>query len=457
MKEETIPPPVSPRSGIRGVVWPALPARKDALLLSLLQQFELSQWWRPEQMLRIQLLQAGNLLQHARRLVPFYRERLSVLDGLGRGKKLTMDEFRRIPLLGKEEIQAAGGGIISRTLPRGHGRMFDVSTSGSTGRPLVVKGTAVTGLYLAALTLRGHHWHRRDFTGRNLTLRMIDKPSPPRPWAPAYRTGPGYVEDISQPVGTILEKMAKIDPHYFQSHPSVLRELIRHSAKTGVRPKSIREVRTYGEAVDGSLFEACMETWGVPVTDIYSAQELNTIAHQCREERNLHVQGESLLVEVLDAGGNPCGPGETGRVVVTTLQNFGTPLIRYDLGDYAEVGGPCPCGRGLLVLKRIVGRERNLVVLPGGEHVHPNFDEKAILKLAPVRQYQLVQTSLENITMTAVSDAPLTKNQMKALAAHFAKAFGHSFQFEFVHKTEDLRVPGKKFELFRSEIGDKSD
>ena len=45
-------------------------------------------------------------------------------------------------------------------------------------------------------------------------------------------------------------------------------------------------------------------------------------------------------------------PGEIGRLVVTRLHHFATPLLRYDIGDYAEVGDACPCGRGLPVLRR---------------------------------------------------------------------------------------------------------
>jgi phenylacetate-coenzyme A ligase PaaK-like adenylate-forming protein len=62
-------------------------------------------------------------------------------------------------------------------------------------------------------------------------------------------------------------------------------------------------------------------------------------------------------VEVLDEEGRPCAPGETGRVVATSLNNFAMPLIRYETGDTAEVGAPCPCGRGLPVLTRIMGRD----------------------------------------------------------------------------------------------------
>src|SRR6185295_14515719 len=99
--------------------------------------------------------------------------------------------------------------------------------------------------------------------------------------------------------------------------------------------------------------------WGVGVVDVYSSEECGQIALQCPEHEQYHVQSESVLVEVLDDEGRPCAPGTIGRVVLTTLQNFAMPLIRYDIGDFAEPGPACPCGRALPVLTRIVGRVRN--------------------------------------------------------------------------------------------------
>ena len=125
-------------------------------------------------------------------------------------------------------------------------------------------------------------------------------------------------------------------------------------------------MRTFGEILEPVCRATCQQVFGVKVVDMYSSQEVGYIALQCPEHEHYHVQAENLLVEVLAEDGRGCGPGEVGRVVVTTLHNFAMPLLRYDIGDYAEVGASCPCGRGLGVLTRILGRQRNLLVLPDG-------------------------------------------------------------------------------------------
>ena len=84
------------------------------------------------------------------------------------------------------------------------------------------------------------------------------------------------------------------------------------------------------------------------------------------------MQSECAFIEVLRPDNTPCEPGEVGKVVASSLSNFATPMLRYENGDMAEVGESCPCGRGLHVLKRIIGRVRNMAVLPNGERLMPN-------------------------------------------------------------------------------------
>ncbi len=140
----------------------------------------------------------------------------------------------------------------------------------------------------------------------------------------------------------------------------------------------------------------------------YSAKEVCTIALQCPEHGNLHVQSESLLVEILDEDGAACGPAEVGRVVVSDLHNFAMPLIFYEIGDYAEPGEPCACGRGLSVLRRVLGRSRNRVRLPSGEFMWPRFGANRVSRIAPVLQSQLVQVSVSKNHVNLVVERSLT-------------------------------------------------
>ncbi len=448
--------PVSRRSGIS---WPAIPAFVDATVLALHHQMEQSQWWHAETLLVLQLRQLELLLAHAARTVPFYGERLRSLAGLGRGG-LTLDAFRSLPVLRRTDIQEAGAALVSRRLPKDHGDTSDISTSGSTGRPITVKGTAITGMFFRALNLRYHLWHGRDFSAKTAAIQALRGESARAAetgesvqWVPGYDSGPMVCFDVSRPVGEQLDWLRRQNPVYLLTYPSNLRALLRHSEETGERPDRLREVATMGEVLDPGVRAACETVWGVPVVDAYSAQEIGMIALQCPDRPHYHVQAECVLVEVLDDDGKPCAPGEVGRIVITALHNFATPLIRYEIGDFAEVGPPCPCGRGLPVITRIAGRVHNMLTLPSGEQVWPvQFFSSELLAVAPVRQFQFVQRSVEEIEVKLATARELREDEEAGLRELIGTKLGHGFALRFVYVDEIPRSPSGKYEDFRSDV-----
>lgn len=443
--------PISRRSGIR---WPAMPAFVDATVLALQYQLEQSQWWPAEILAEHQLRQLELLLAHAMRTVPFYRDRLGVLAGTRRGD-LTMDVFQRLPLLHRTDIQEAAAALVSRRVPKDHGKVSDISTSGSTGRPITVKGTEITALFLRALDLRYHLWHGRDFSGKTASITRVTPskaPEKPTAWVAGYASGPMVTFDVTRPAAEQLAWLKEVNPDYLLTYPSNLLSLVQRCEETGDRVSGLHEVATMGEVLEPEVRAACERVWGVRVVDAYSAQELGMVASQCPEHPHYHVQSENLLVEILDKEGKSCAPGEVGRLVVTDLHNLATPLIRYEIGDYAEPGGPCPCGRGLPVLNRILGRTRNMLTLSSGERIWPVFSKALRQALPSLRQAQLVQRTRDEIEVRLVVASPLTPQEEDRARAALGKALSDAFAYRFAYVDEIPRPPGGKFEEVKSEL-----
>jgi phenylacetate-CoA ligase len=154
----------------------------------------------------------------------------------------------------------------------------------------------------------------------------------------------------------------------------------------------------------------------------------------------------------VDESGRPCGPGETGKVVATALHNYATPLIRYEIGDYAEVGDACPCGRGLPVLNRVVGRVRNMLTLPNGKRFWPSLGDSGYTDVAPIEQFQFIQKTLEDIEIKLVARRPLTREEDQNLRTLIWSRLGHPFNLTFSYHTEIPRSAGGKYEDFKSEL-----
>jgi phenylacetate-coenzyme A ligase PaaK-like adenylate-forming protein len=157
---------------------------------------------------------------------------------------------------------------------------------------------------------------------------------------------------------------------------------------------------------------------------------------------------QHAIVEVLDEEGRPCEPGHKGRVVVTDLHNFAIPLIRYDIGDYAEPGQPCTFGRGLPTLALLYGRQRSLILMPDEGGTGRLWDSIASA-LAPIRQYQFFQTGRKEIEVRLSVERPLSGSEQETLAAHIRGSLGYPFRLTFVYFDGTIaREARGKFEEF---------
>ncbi len=452
----------TPRSAIPGCVWPAVPDARGAALLAVLQQIEHSQWWPPARLREWQLRQADGLLAHAFASVPVYRERLEAA-GFAPGRGLDEDVWARIPLLGRTDIQQTGERLLSTAPPAEHGAGDEVSTSGSTGVPVTVHRSGLVALFWDVFTLRDHFWHRRDLTAKLAAIRSYPNDQAVYPdgvqaarWgrstAALYETGPFVGLSVITGTAQQAEWLARHRPDYLLTYPSAALALARHCRDSGIDLSFLRELRTLSEPVTPELRRLASEVWGAEVTDAYSTQEAGYLALQCPDHDHYHVQSENVLLEVLRPDGSPCAPGEIGRVVLTTLHNFVMPLIRYDIGDFAEVGEPCPCGRGLPVLQRIVGRVRNMLTFPDGRTAWPLVGEMFYRGVAPIRQYQMIQKAPNRLELRIVPERPLTAEEEDELRAIVRRRMGHPFEIDFSYHDEIARGPGGKYEDFRSEI-----
>jgi phenylacetate-CoA ligase len=314
-----------------------------------------------------------------------------------------------------------------------------------------------------ATTLRDHFWRRRDLSGKLAAIRLTDAGvgDPPggtalADWGPPvaelFPTGPSALLSIMADVASQAHWLAREQPDYLIVYPSNLAALIEQFSRRGDRPGRLREVRTVGELVTPELRAACRERWGVPLTDVYSSFELGNLALECPESGLYHVMAECVYIEILGPGNEPCRPGEIGRLVVTSLHNVATPLVRYEIGDHAEAGEPCPCGRGLPTLRRILGRSRNMLTLPGGAQRWPSFPSARWAHAAPVRQIQLEQETPERIVVRYVSDRELRDDESAKLSSALQGCLGYPFEMVLERVAGIPRAPGGKFEQFVSKL-----
>ncbi len=443
------------RGALPGVAWPPLVEGAAATVLALARQLEASQWFEPGDLQALQFRQLAVLGPWLAAHSPAFARRLQAA-GLGADDLGRPDAFSALPPIERRWFQAEPD-IACDAVPQGHEPIGTNVTSGSTGEFLRIRRTRANQLIWLAMVLRDHVWRGTDFA---VPLATVRAPSSGivqhRGWGPPasllFETGPALSLPVSLTGDELFDRLEAFGAGNLLIYPNALRTLIDAAERRGARLAALRAIRTVGERVDGALRERCAAVLGIDIADAYTCQEAGYLALQCPQGDGYHLMAEGALVELLRADGSPCAEGETGKVVITDLHNHATPVVRYALGDFAEAGGPCPCGRGLPTVRQIVGRSRNLIRMPDGNRVWPSlggFGPQGYLHVVPIRRYQYIQTDPERLELRLVTERPLTADEERLIVERTQVSLGHPFRIEIVYFDEQLPLPpSQKFEDF---------
>lgn len=444
------------KSSVPGLVWPAVPDEVGLLVHAYLAQLDQSQWLGAQELAAMQARQLASRLGDARVHCTLFRERLAGAPFATEGNARAI--LASLPLLTRSQLQDLADSVYSAAVPEAHGRVKSNSTSGSTGQPVNVRSTAMSRALRLAFLLRGMLWHGLDFSRSIAMVRSmvavkdvnqaLEQDGWGLPVTMLYESGRAYAANVSMPIPRQMEWLESRKPDYLMTYPTILGALIEHSRRP---PPNLKRALTLGETLADEVVRAARETWAVEVVDSYSSEEFGPIAIQCAPGGRYHVMAEGLVVEILRDDGSPCRPGETGRVVVTDLQNFATGMIRYETGDHAEVGGPCACGRGLPTLARILGRTRNMITLPDGSRRWPRIGLSQYRKDAPIKQFQLIQHTPKELELRLHVARPLSAEEKGAVVSGLQKRLGYAFAVELILFDHPLpRAANGKFETFMS-------
>lgn len=310
---------------------------------------ELNDPARPPEALRV--ARAGRLqalLDHARRRIPAWRERLSRAP-----ERVDPDApalaLAEVPVLTRSEIERELETLWWRETPH---KVLKHVSGGSTDDNLefylgrerqtwnrAIRWRALSRLGVApgdpVLHLWPHFPPDSFLDGLKQRVRHVrnvvtnDREFDPRPFTDGLWRQ--TLDRIASQPGTLLF-----------TFPSWALRLWQYGQRTGTRPEGLRAVCCSGEALYPYQREALRRAWGVPVFEEYGSQETGAIANEDRQGQ-FWVNTEHVLVEVLK-GGQPAAPGELGEVVVTNLTSTLMPFIRYATGDILRQPEPAVGG-----------------------------------------------------------------------------------------------------------------
>jgi phenylacetate-CoA ligase len=399
-----------------------------------------SQYWRSEKLELYRAQQLQKTLRAAAK-IPFYAERL--------GTAPRADDLGRLPVLKRSDVEPLSRSVLSLSPP---GASFvEERSSGTSGDAvkLLFDSSHQRGRNAArARFLRMHGWNpfQRSvwFVGSSLLVERN----------PDYQCMGELIRGFSSfgvkflstwmPFCEQVDALAKLRAVSLYAFPSGIDGIMQALEETGRNLPSLRLVMCGGEAVDDLLRERARRQLGLELRDNYGSTEA-FLAFQC-PEGSYHINAEHVLIEIVDEAGREAASGQMGRVLVTTLENYLMPLVRYEIGDYAIAArDECSCGRTLPLLKRVLGRQVNMFRKPDG-NLTSGWRAVATLRQFPeVKSFQVVQRSIAQVCVRYVADRPLIAECETQIQAKLRDDLGEQAKVTFERVGAIERASSGKF------------
>ena len=365
------------------------------------------QWLSPDRLADLQWRRFKKILDHAYRNTSFYRKRFDAA-GITPDHIHDRNDLSRIPITTREDLRNPDA-LIATGLQKSS--LKSSTTSGSSGRRTTtyfdgrawLMGKLILKLR-ARLACGMRPWDK---------IAILSEEKHPASWFRELllRRKVIFVLDSDKNFIVDLEKYNPSALYGFPSFFSVFNE-----QDTSIRPKSIF---TSSEMLDAKTRINISRKFNADIFDIYGCTEVKEISWECPEHEGYHINSDRLLVEFIHT--DQRSENDHAGIIVSSLYNYGMPLIRYEVGDTGHsINRLCSCGRGLPLMVPTMGRSVDYFQLPDGSMISPYKMTCAIENIEGMKQYQIRQERIDKVVVVVVPEeipvGPITENVTAALA-----------------------------------------
>ncbi len=390
----------------RNIIYPFYYSRHNDPRLKQIIQLEKNQFLSRDEVLSLSFDKFIDLLKYAYEHTVYYKEVLNKLNKKPDDFKCFSD-FQQLPILTKDILKVRCDDLISDEFNKAD--LISDSSGGSTGKPTVFYKDMYRNNIRRADQIRHDRWSGWDI-GKKYAL-LWGAPKDNKHYQNIkekiyFR----YVErniildafDVSdKDFFYFTNKLEKYQPSMILGYANLLyryaKFLNKNNSTHKIRPKGIvSSAETLTDAMRSEIEEA----FHCKVFNRYGSREVGLIASECEHHSGLHINVDNIYLELSTHDNKPVKIGDEGNILVTDYYNRAMPIIRYELGDVGVLSDKqCECGRGLPILKKVVGRKSDFFVTKSGKLVHGEYFTHLFYGMPNIEQFQIIQENIDEITV----------------------------------------------------------
>ncbi|MFW9989148.1 MAG: phenylacetate--CoA ligase family protein [Candidatus Odinarchaeota archaeon] len=202
-----------------------------------------------------------------------------------------------------------------------------------------------------------------------------------------------------------------------------------------------------GETLYDFQIKLIKESLNTELYNRYGCREFGNIAQECSKHKGMHIYQEEFIIEILDENNNPVKEGEKGKIVVTALDNYSMPFIRYQIDDIGVISTKdCTCGRNLRMFESIQGRVTDMIYSPSGKHISLYFFALIFQELSDyISEFQVLQKKKSDELILRVIPTKKFNDTIKSRIINQVMKMDDSFMIS-VDKVDEIKPEpfGKK-------------
>lgn len=386
-----------------------------------------SQWWSINDIISYQEEKLFKLVNHAFNNVQYYNE-LFKKNKLVPDDIKTIDDLKKLPPLTKEKLveNFKNKKLIAKNISK---KDFILSaSSGSTGLTTRYYINKSAYGFNIACNLRGWYWmgYRLGDTvikvsqnKRNNNLKKLQD-FINRTLLYTNR----YDEDSLKKFINYIPSTSSV---YLRSYPDPLFFIASHINRKVINELRISAINTTGNILFPEIRKFIEKLFNTKIYDSYGC-EGGVNLFECPTHNYYHCSSESGIIEIVNTKGEDVHVGEDGYLLITNLQNYAMPFIRYDSKDIVTKGGECSCGRALLTIKRIQGRDNDIIVTPDKQYLIAQNFTTFIKNYNSIEQFQIHQKSINELIFNLVVNKNFTKTDTSKIKNYWRKYTNHEMK-----------------------------
>lgn len=321
----------------------------------------------------------------------------------------TVDEISKLPIVDKEFLRKNINNVHTISAKQA----IHSKTGGTTGKSLEVYFTPENLQERFAMLddFRGRFGYKLGkktawFSGKSLlTERDIRKK---RFWKTDYLHKVRYYSTFhmkDEYLKYYVEDIIQFKPEYLVGFPSTILEIAKYGTRHGYTyPEGVtKAIFPTAETITSEMRKVIEPFFHSKMYNQYASSEGAPFIFEC-SEGNLHMELQSGIFEVLDEHNQPT---TSGRLVVTSFTTYGTPLIRYDIGDsiiLEDERKTCPCGNHNPLVREILGRIDDFIYSPENGKINLGNVSNTLKDTKGIIRFQAVQNELNVLELLVETD-----------------------------------------------------